>query len=422
MKTLFTGLRIYTGNEWIDGCIAVSNGVIVSVGTAPADAESYDTVSCGGLTAFPGFADVHVHLREPGFSYKETIATGTRAAARGGYTAVCAMPNLNPVPDCLENLAVEQAAIDRDAVIAVFPYAAITKGEQGKELADLEALASNTVAFSDDGKGVQSGAMMEEAMVRAKALNKMIVAHCEDESLLDGICIHDGQYARQLGVKGTCSESEWGPIARDVELAAKTGVAYHVCHVSAKESVEIIRQAKARGVNITCETGPHYLVLCDEQLQDEGRFRMNPPIRAKEDQEALIQGLLDGTVDCIATDHAPHSAEEKAKGITESLNGIVGLETCFAALYTHLVKPGRLSLEALLKGLIANPRTRFGLGGGSIKVGTKADFTIFDLNASYQVDPEEFQSMGKSSPFTGDSLYGRCRYTIFGDCFAWRES
>ena len=420
MKLRLDDLHIYTGDGWVDGCIAVADGVVVSVGDAPGD-PSFETVSCGGMTAFPGFADVHVHLREPGFSYKETIASGTAAAARGGYTAVCAMPNLDPVPDSPEHLAAEQAAIDRDARVAVFPYGAITVGEKGRTMADIEGLAPFVAAFSDDGKGVQSGEMMERAMRRVKAAGRLIAAHCEDESLLHGGCVHDGVYAAEHGLPGICSESEWGPIARDVLLAEKTGCPYHVCHVSTKESVQIIREARARGADVTCETAPHYLVFCDEQLQDSGRFRMNPPIRGREDREALRQGLIDGTVGVIATDHAPHSAEEKSRGLAGSANGIVGLETAFPVLYTELVKTGVIPLETLLEKLIANPRTRFCLGGGVIRAGERADFTVFDLNEAYAVDPAEFLSMGKSSPFEGMTVYGRCRMTVFGDDVVWRD-
>ncbi|MBR4743785.1 MAG: dihydroorotase [Oscillospiraceae bacterium] len=421
MKLRLDNLHIFTGDGWIDGCIAVADGVVVSVGDAPGDA-SFETVSCGGMTAFPGFADVHVHLREPGFSYKETIASGTAAAARGGYTAVCAMPNLDPVPDSPEHLAAEQAAIDRDARIAVFPYGAVTVGEKGREMADIEGLAPSVAAFSDDGKGVQDRNMMEQAMRRVKAAGRLIAAHCEDESLLRGGCVHDGEYAAAHGLPGICSESEWGPIARDVILAEQTGCPYHVCHVSTKESVQIIREARAKGADVTCETAPHYLVFCDEQLQDDGRFRMNPPIRSREDREALRQGLIDGTIGIIATDHAPHSAVEKSRGLAGSANGIVGLETAFPVLYTELVRTGVIPLERLLEKLIANPRARFGLGGGVIREGERADFTVFDLNEAYTVDPAEFLSMGKSSPFSGMTVYGRCKLTVFGDGIVWRET
>ncbi|MBE6983379.1 MAG: dihydroorotase [Ruminococcaceae bacterium] len=354
---------------------------------------------------FPGFCDVHVHFREPGFSYKETIFSGSRAAARGGYTAVCTMPNLNPVPDSLENLQKQLSIIETDACIHVYPYGAITVGQKGQEIADLEAMADSAIAFSDDGKGVQSDEMMRQAMLRAKALGKMIVAHCEVESLLHGGYIHDGEYAKSHGHKGICSESEYAQIQRDLRLVEETGVAYHICHVSAKESVELIRKAKARGVNVTAETGPHYLVMDDSDLQEDGRFKMNPPLRGKEDREALLAGILDGTIDMIATDHAPHSAEEKGRGLSGSSFGIVGIETAFPVLYTHLVKPGILSLEKLIDLLANNPRRRFGIPLGE-------DYTVWDLNKTFTVDPAEFLSMGKATPFTGWELTGECVMTV----------
>ena len=364
-------------------------------------------------TVFPGFADVHVHLREPGFSYKETIASGTRAAAHGGYTAVCAMPNLNPVPDSGEHLAVQEAAIAAGAVIHVYPYGAITVGEQGEALADLAALAPRVCGFSDDGRGVQARAMMEAAMVEAKALGKVIAAHCEDNSLLRGGYIHDGQYARIHGHKGICSESEWGPIARDLELAAKTGCKYHVCHISTKESVELIRQAKKSGVDVTCETGPHYLVLDDSCLQEDGRFKMNPPLRDRSDREALVEGLRDGTIDMIATDHAPHSAEEKARGLAKSAMGVVGIETAFPVVYTYLVKPGLVPLETVVNALTVNPRTRFGLPLGE-------DFSVWDLEDRYVIDPETFLSLGRATPFAGMEVQGRNLLTVCGGKAVWQ--
>lgn len=358
-------------------------------------------------TVFPGFCDVHVHFREPGFSYKETIASGSAAAARGGYTAVCAMPNLNPVPDSVENLRVQTDIIKKDALISVFPYAAITVGEKGEKLADLEALAPHVIAFSDDGKGVQSEDMMREAMIRAKSLGKMIVAHCEVNELLKGGYIHDGEYAKMHGHKGICSESEWRQIERDLRLSKETGCAYHVCHISTKESVELIRKAKAEGINVTCETGPHYLVLDENDLKEEGRFKMNPPLRSLADREALIEGIIDGTVDMIATDHAPHSAEEKAKGLKDSAFGIVGLETAFPVLYTKLVKENIISLEKLVKLLTENPRRRFGIS-------QTGDFTVWNLNESYKIDPEDFLSMGKATPFAGMEVFGKCMLTVRG--------
>ena len=354
---------------------------------------------------FPGFCDVHVHFREPGFSYKETIVTGSLAAARGGYTAVCTMPNLNPVPDSVEHLNEQLKLINNGACIHVYPYGAITVGEKGEILADLEGMAANAIAFSDDGRGVQSDEMMEEAMRRAKALGKMIVAHCEVNALLRGGYIHDGEYAKAHGHRGICSESEWGQIARDLELVKKTGVAYHVCHISTKESVDLVRKAKAEGVNVTCETGPHYLVMDDSDLQEDGRFKMNPPLRSKEDREALVAGILDGTIDMIATDHAPHSAEEKGKGLENSAFGIVGIETAFQILYTYLVKPGVLSLDRLMDLLVSNPRKRFNIPLG-------CDFTIWDLEEESSVDPSDFISLGKATPFTGWKVNGKCVATV----------
>lgn len=364
---------------------------------------------------FPGFCDVHVHFREPGFSYKETILTGSASAARGGYTAVCAMPNLNPVPDSAESLAAEQAVIDKTALINVYPYAAITRGERGEELAELEAMADTAVAFSDDGRGVQSREMMREAMLKAKSLGKIIAAHCEDNSLLRGGYIHDGEYAHTHGHCGICSESEWGQIERDLELVRDTGAAYHVCHISTKESVALIRAAKADGLNVTCETGPHYLTMDDADLREDGRFKMNPPLRSRADREALIEGLCDGTIDMIATDHAPHSAEEKSRGLEKSAFGVVGLETAFPVLYTRLVLPGIITLEKLVELLTVNPRRRFNIPLG-------VDFSIWDLNRAYTVDPAEFKSMGRATPFSGWPVQGRCMATVCGGRLIWREN
>ena len=356
---------------------------------------------------FPGFCDVHVHFREPGFSYKETIASGTSAAARGGYTAVCTMPNLDPVPDSPEHLAIQEDLIAAQARIRVYPYGAITRGERGEALSEMEAIASRVIAFSDDGRGVQSEALMRSAMERAKELDKLIVAHCEDNSLLRGGYIHDGAYARAHGHKGICSESEWGQIKRDLELVRETGCGYHVCHISTKESVALIRQAKREGLNVSCETAPHYLVLDESDLQEDGRFKMNPPLRSPADREALIEGILDGTIDIIATDHAPHSVGEKAKGLAGSAFGIVGLETAFPVLYTKLVLPGVLSLEKLLELLAWNPRKRF-----SIPLGE--DQTLWDLDAEYEIDPDEFLSKGRATPFAGMKVRGRCLATVCG--------
>ena len=365
-------------------------------------------------SVFPGFCDVHVHFREPGFSYKETIATGSRAAARGGYTTVCAMPNLNPVPDSPETLRPQLDIIEQDAAIRVLPYGAITVGEKGEELADLEGMAPFVCAFSDDGKGVQSEEMMREAMLRAKALGKLIAAHCEDNSLLRGGYIHDGVYAATHGHKGICSESEWRPIERDVRLAAETGCRYHVCHISCKESVEIIREAKRAGVDVTCETGPHYLLLDENDLQEEGRFKMNPPLRGRDDREALLEGLCDGTIDMIATDHAPHSAEEKSKGLKDSAFGIVGIETAFPLLYTYLVQKGMLTLDRLIELLAINPRTRFGIPFGK-------EFTVWDLNAESRIDSADFVSLGKATPFEGWKVKGECLATVPDSRVAWKK-
>ena len=372
-------------------------------------------VSNSIFDVFPGFCDVHVHFREPGFSYKETIATGCVSAARGGYTAVCTMPNLNPTPDSLEHLNLQRSIIENDACIHVYPYGTITVGEAGQTLAALEDMAPYVCGFSDDGRGVQNDAMMRDATLKAKALGKMIVAHCEVNELLRGGYIHDGEYARTHGHRGICSESEWAQIARDLELVKEIGCAYHVCHISTKESVDIIRRAKAQGVDVTCETGPHYLILSDADLQEDGRFKMNPPLRSAEDRQALIEGIVDGTIDMIATDHAPHSAEEKSRGLEKSAFGVVGLETAFAALYTHLVKPGVISMERLVELLVDNPRKRFGLPLG-------LDFSVWDLSREYTVDPAEFESMGKASPFTGMNFYGRCLLTVCDGKIVWKEN
>ena len=358
------------------------------------------------MVTLPAFADLHVHFREPGQTWKETIRSGSQAAARGGYTLVCAMPNLNPVPDSLEHLAVEQAAIDRDALIRVLPYGAITVGRLGKELVDFHALKGRCVAFSDDGSGVQSQEMMREAMRAAAAEDVIIAAHCEDNTLLHGGYIHDGRYCREHGHKGICSESEWGQIARDLELAAETGCRYHVCHISTVESVEIIRQAKKSGVKVTCETGPHYLTLCEDDLQEDGRFKMNPPLRSAEDREALIEGLADGTIDVVATDHAPHSAEEKSKGLAGSAMGIVGLETAFPVLYTRLVKTGRIGLDRLVEAMATAPRRIFRLPEAPL------DWVEVDLDTPWTIRSAEFASMGRATPFEGWEVYGKVLRTV----------
>ena len=400
--------------------VLLSGGRIVSIGdriSCHADAVSIDLHKA---VLFPGFVDVHVHLREPGFSYKETIRTGTLAAAHGGFAHVAAMPNLDPVPDCAAALDLQRAIIEKDALVHVHPYGAISVGEKGERLADLEGLAPGVIAFSDDGRGVQSESLMREAMMQCRRLGKILAAHCEDNSLLHGGYIHDGAYARAHGHRGICSESEWGPIARDLKLAEQTGCAYHVCHVSTKESVALIRAAKRRGVDVTCETAPHYLTFTDEDLQEDGRFKMNPPLRAREDRDALIEGLLDGTIDMLVTDHAPHSREEKARGLEKSAMGVVGLETSFAASYTALVQTGILPLGKLVDLMHGAPMRRFGCGT-ELAEGQPADLTAFDLTKTYTVDPETFLTMGRATPFAGRALTGVCKLTMIGGEPVWKE-
>ena len=386
--------------------ISVSAEGMLSSALAAFDSPRY--------AVFPGFCDVHVHFREPGFSYKETVKTGSLSAARGGYTAVCTMPNLNPVPDSVDNLNIQRKLIEKDACIHVYPYGAITVGEKGEVLADIEGMAPYVCGFSDDGRGVQADEMMKEAMIRAKAAGKMIVAHCEVNDLLRGGYIHDGEYAKLHGHRGICSESEWAQITRDIELIRETGCAYHVCHISTKESVDIIRKAKAEGLDITCETGPHYLVMNDMDLQEDGRFKMNPPIRSEEDRKALLEGILDGTIDMLATDHAPHSTEEKSRGLEKSVFGIVGLETAFPIMYTCLVKPGIMRMERLLEVMVDAPRKRFNLPLGQ-------DFSIWDLEAEYEIDPGEFVSMGKATTFNGWKVNGRCKATVCDGKVVYKE-
>ena len=404
MKALFRGALVY------DNGIMKKQDVVfdgVSLSAFDGDVTPFSSSAIfDNIAVFPGFCDVHVHFREPGFSYKETMESGSSAAAHGGYTAVLTMPNLKPSPDSIEGAREQLATIRRGASIAVIPYGTITKGSLGDELSDMEAIAPMVAAFSDDGRGVQSEEMMLAAMHKAKSLGKIIVAHCEDNSLLRGGYIHDGEYARAHGHRGICSESEWGPIARDVELLKRSGAAYHVCHVSTKESVEIIRQAKAAGVNITCETAPHYLTLDDSRLEEDGRFKMNPPIRAVDDRDALIAGILDGTVDMIATDHAPHSHEEKSRGLEGSMMGVVGLETAFPVIYTELVKPGIITLEQAVELLSTRPRARFGID-------SDVGFTVFDLGCEYTVDPEKFLSKGRSTPYKGARVFGKCLATVY---------
>ena len=404
MKTLYTNAVIYTGGRFAAGEFAVEGGRIVPVAGAAPDR----TVDLGGRHVIPGLVDVHVHLREPGFSQKETIASGTAAAARGGYTTVCSMPNLNPAPDAPDTLRAQAEIIRRDAVVRVVPYGCITMGQRGAgELVDFAALAPDVVGFSDDGRGVQSDELMEEAMRRAAKAGRPVVAHCEVDDLLRGGYIHDGEYCRAHGHKGICSESE-------------TGCQYHVCHVSTKESVELVRRAKARGVRVSCETAPHYLLLCDEDLQEDGRFKMNPPLRSREDRAALIAGVADGTIEVIATDHAPHTAEEKSRGLAGSAMGIVGLECAFPLMYKYMVLPGTLTLEKLVALMSDNPRRIFGLGGG-LNVGGEADFTVLALGAQYEIDPAAFLSKGRATPFAGWPVQGRAVLTVVGGREAYRD-
>ncbi len=391
------------------------NGIFSS--KLPADISSFLKIENlnGDYAILPGLVDVHVHLREPGFSYKEDIATGTLAGAKGGFTDVLSMPNLNPVPDSVENIKVQLSAIKEKAVINVYPYASITEKEKGEKLVDFNSLAPYCIAFSDDGKGVQNDEMMESAMLKAKALNKIICAHCEDETLLFGGYIHKGEYAKKHGHKGICSESEYKQVERDLKLVEKTGCAYHVCHISTKETVDLIRKAKKKGLNVTCETAPHYLVFNDNDLIEDGSYKMNPPIRSEEDRLALIEGIKDGTIDMIATDHAPHSIEEKSRGLKDSNFGIVGLETSFAVCYTYLVKTGIITFEKLVELMSINPSKRF-------KIKQSADkFTVFDLSNKFIIDSVAFASKGKSTPFNGKKVYGKCILTVLDGKVVYKD-
>ncbi|MBR3570420.1 MAG: dihydroorotase [Oscillibacter sp.] len=409
---LLTGGAVRRDGRFEEGTLAISGGKIAS---APRNADGASVVRVPGCLIVPGFVDVHVHFRQPGYAYKETIRSGTSAAAAGGYTSVCTMPNLNPVPDSMEHLQAQLDWIRRDAVVRVHPYGAITQGERGAALSDFEALAPHVAGFSDDGKGVQSREVMREAMERAKAVGKPIVAHCEDESLLrKDWATHDGEYARRNGLPGNNPESEWRQVERDLELVRDTRCQYHVCHVSTKESVALIRDAKRDGLPVSCETAPHYLCLTDEELLDEGRFKMNPPIRAAADRDALIAGLLDGTVDCIATDHAPHSAEEKSRGLRGSLNGVVGLETAFPVLYTRLVETGLVPIETVLRALCERPREIFGFPRCGLSPGDAADVTILDLNRPHVINSANFRSLGRAAPFDGWGVSAAVAMTICG--------
>ena len=412
--------RIVRGGTSEIADVVVRGGMIEQIAPEVEILEGDKVVDCTGKIVVSGLVDLHVHLREPGFEAKETIASGTAAAAHGGFTTVCSMPNLNPAPDTVEHLQQQLDAIERDAVVKVLPYATITRERYGRELVDFAALKPMVAGFSDDGSGVQSGDMMRAAMVEAVKTDAIIAAHCEVNELLKGGYIHDGEYAAQHGHKGICSESEWQQIERDIELASETGCRYHVCHISTKESVALIREAKRRGVKITCETGPHYLTMCDMDLKEEGRFKMNPPIRSAEDRDALVEGLKDGTIDVVATDHAPHTLEEKSRGLAGSAMGVVGLETSFAVIYTKLVREGVISLEKAVEVLSEAPRRIFNLGGGLYE-GEAADIAVFDLNAEYDVNPEDFHSKGRSTPFEGWHLWGECCLTMVDGKIVWNK-
>lgn len=423
MTTLLKNGTVFTPKGFEKKDILLSSGKVFVDSLSALEINSADSIiDCTDQIIVPGFVDVHVHLREPGFFYKESIATGTEAAARGGYTCVCPMPNLNPAPATLDALKVQLDIIEKDAKVKVIPYGTITMKQDGRsDLAKMEEMTPYVCAFSDDGRGIQAGSLMGAAMEKAKSLGKLIVAHCEDEDLLTGGYIHQGQYAEKHNHNGICSESEWKQVQRDVELVAKTGCGYHVCHISTKETVDIIRKAKAKGINVTCETGPHYLVLCDQNLEEDGRFKMNPPLRDARDMEALVKGIQDGTIDMIATDHAPHSEEEKAKGLEKSAFGIVGLETAFSILYTNLVKKGIISLEKLIELMSVAPRKRFALEGGEISNGQIADLTIIDLDETYTIEKKDFVSKGKATPFDGWPVQGRIVKTIVDGKIVWEK-
>ncbi|WP_352400422.1 dihydroorotase [Anaerotignum sp.] len=421
MNYILPNVNVFVQGRFVKSNVFVMDGLISEISTTKPSSSCENILSdLEGCFVFPGFIDVHVHLREPGFFYKETIETGTKAAAHGGYTTVCTMPNLNPTPDSWENLAPQLEIIKKNACIHVHPYGTITVGQKGQELAFYDEIVQDVCAFTDDGRGVQNDDLMRDAMKKISQYGKIIAAHCEDNTLLHGGYIHHGEYAALNGHKGICSESEWKQVERDLALVKETGCKYHVCHISTKETVALIRKAKAQGIDVTCETGPHYLVMNDMMLEDDGRFKMNPPIRSEADRLALIEGIQDGTIDMIATDHAPHSAEEKSRGLAGSMMGIVGLETAFPVLYTELVQTGIISLEKLIDLLHTNPRKRFGIGT-PFEVGQKADFTVFDLSKRYTINSEDFLSMGKSTPFTGKIVTGACQLTLCGGKIAYQR-
>lgn len=416
---LIKGCNVFIDGRFVPSDVEVQGGIVSRVEPAVVPNSGVPVFNYSGIVV-PGLVDVHVHLREPGFSFKETMETGTAAAARGGYTAVCAMPNLNPVPDSAEHLAVELEAIRRGAKVRVYPYGSLTVGERGLEMADISAMADAAVAYSDDGRGVQDEDMMRECMRAVAATGKLLAAHCEVDSLLKGGYIHDGAYARAHGHRGICSESEWREVERDIRLAEETGCAFHVCHVSTKESVRLVREARARGVNVTAETAPHYLLLTEEDLQEDGRFKMNPPLRARADRDALIEGLLDGTIGMIATDHAPHTQKEKSRGLEKSPMGVVGLECAFPVLFTGLVEKGVITLEKLVELMSSAPAKRFGIPGGEIEVGKPANLAVFDIDTEHTIDSSEFASMGRATPFEGWRVRGKCLMTVCAGRTVWR--
>jgi len=418
MNCVLQGGLVYLDGQFIRGSVFIRDGVVTAIGDGvPSPTDR--VINCTGRHIFPGFTDVHVHLREPGFSYKETMATGTLSAARGGYTAVCAMPNLNPVPDSMPALQTQLDMIARGAVVRVLPYGAITRGQQGSELADMTGMAPHVAGYSDDGRGVQGDALMRQAMLEAKRLGKVVVAHCEDESLPHG-AVNDCAWARQQGLSLNDPASEWAQVKRDLKLVRETGCRYHVCHISTGQSARLIRQAKQEGLDVTCETAPHYLLLDDSALKDDGRFKMNPPLRSADDRRALVEALLDGTIDMIATDHAPHSAQEKAGGLKNSMNGVVGLECAFPLLYARLVKPGMLPLKRLIDLLHHQPNRRFDIDT-ALAVGKPANLCVWDLDRPVRIDPEQFVSLGRSTPFAGEEALGACVLTIADGRIAWQE-
>ncbi len=425
MKKLLKGAQYFTSQGFVTGDVVVSEGVITAIwgDDSQLDGDEFEVVDLTGCVLLPGLVDAHVHLREPGFSHKETIASGTAAAARGGMTTIFSMPNLSPAPDTVEHLQQQIDIIERDAVVRVIPYGSITLGQKGRgELVDMASLAPVVGGFSDDGRGVQSGELMGEAMARAAAVGKAIVAHCEVDDLLFKGYIHDGEYCKANGHRGICSESEWAQVKRDIEMVEASGVTYHVCHISTKESVQLIREAKARGLKVSCETAPHYLILTDMDIKEEGRYKMNPPIRSVEDRAALMEGIVDGTIDLIATDHAPHSADEKSRGLEKSAFGVVGIETSFATCYTHLVESGVITFERLVELMSSRAREIFNLPKGEISVGSVADLAAFDLNERYNIDPTEFVSMGRATPLEGMEVAGRTKMTMVGGEIVYREN